>query len=222
MRKHVARPFALKASNDSDGTFSGYGSVFDVVDWYGDVVVKGAFAKSLAAWAEKGKLPKMLWQHLSREPIGVWTKMQEDDKGLFVEGRILLEAGELERRAYAHLKAGSIDGLSIGYDLPEGGWEYDSKKGAFILKEIDLWEVSPVTFPANEDAQVETVKAAVAGGPKEFERFLREAGLSRSQAKGLMARGYEGLRDLREAEGEGLEDVKQAIRNLTTAYRAGA
>lgn len=208
--KRLARPFALKDIGESDGTFSGYGSVFDNVDAYGDVVAKGAFAKSLAAWKAKGKLPAMLWQHDAHEPIGVWTKMAEDDHGLYVEGRILIEAGETERRVLAHMKAGSISGLSIGFDQPDGGYSYDSQKGTFLLTEIDLWEVSPVTFPANEMAQVDAVKAALGLGPKHVERLLREAGFSRSQAKGLLARGYEGLSDLREAEDDGLAEVKAA------------
>jgi HK97 family phage prohead protease len=217
--KTLARPFALKDVNDQEGTFTGYGSVFDVIDSYGDVVVKGAFAKTLSAWKAKGKLPKMLWQHQSKEPIGTWTKMVEDDHGLLVEGRILLEAGDTERRAYAHMKAGNVDGLSIGYSLPDGGFYYDSNTGTYQLKEIDLWEVSPVTFAANDAAQVDAVKAAIEGGPKEFERLLRDAGLSRSQAKGLMARGYEALSGLREAdEGVGAVEAKHA--NLLERLRA--
>jgi HK97 family phage prohead protease len=211
--KRLARPFQIKSVSEK-GEFSGYGSVFDVVDSYGDVVIKGAFANSLDAWKAKGKWPAMLWQHRSAEPIGVWTNMKEDDHGLLVEGRILLEAGATEKRAYEHLKAGSISGLSIGYAIPPGGLEYDKITDTFRLKQIDLWEVSPVTFPANPEAQVETVKAALET-PRDFERFLREAGLSRSQAKGLIARGYEGLRDLREAEDEGLEAVKGIVEFLS-------
>lgn len=212
--KRITRPFEIK-SISAEGEFAGYGSVFGVKDSYGDVVIKGAFAKSLEEWGKKNKLPKMLWQHKMTEPIGVWSKMKEDDHGLYVEGRILLSAGDLERRAYEHLKAGSVDSLSIGYSIAPGGYEYDKNSDAFFLKQIDLWEVSPVTFPANPDATIDSVKSAIEGGPKEFERFLRDAGLSRSQAKGLMARGFEGLRDLREADDEGLAgEVKKVIDTL--------
>lgn len=211
--KRIARPFEIKSISE-EGEFSGYGSVFGVKDSYGDIVIKGAFAKNLEEWKAKGKLPKMLWQHRASEPIGVWTKMQEDDHGLYVEGRILLSAGDLEKRAHAHLKAGSVDAMSIGYSIAPGGYEYDKGTDAFWLKQIDLWEVSLVTFPANPDAEVESVKAAIEGGPKEFERFLRDAGLSRSQAKGLMARGYEELRELRDADDEGRKAAEQALSNL--------
>lgn len=215
--KRRAHPFEVKALDEATGEFSGYGSVFGVKDTYGDVVIKGAFAKSLDAWQEKGALPAMLWQHRSAEPIGVWTKMAEDDHGLLVEGRILLAAGDLERRAYEHLKAKSIRGLSIGYSIPAGGIEYDKGTDSYLLKQVDLWETSLVTFPANPEAEVDSVKVALDGGPRDVERFLREAGLSRSQAKGLMSRGYDGLRDLREAEDEGL---KAAVSNALSSLRA--
>lgn len=211
--KRMTRPFEVK-SVEEDGTFTGYGSVFDVKDSYGDVVVKGAFANTLADWEKSGALPPMLWQHDVREPIGGYTKMKEDDHGLALEGKILIQAGPTERRAYEHVKAKSIRGLSIGYSIPSGGMEYDKETDSYLLKQIKLWEVSLVTFPANPEAQVDAVKAALDGGPKEFERLLRDAGLSRSQAKRLMTLGYDGLRDLRDADEE-TELVKRLSNALT-------
>jgi hypothetical protein len=122
-------------------------------------------------------------------------------EGPVVEGRLLVKDDPLAARAYAHLKAGSVTGLSIGYRIPKGGAEWDPKSETYRLKQLDLYEVSLVTFPANDEAQVESVKAALAAGPKEFERFLRDAGLSRSQAKALMSGGYKAL-DLRDADAE--------------------
>lgn len=211
--KRMTRPFEVK-SVEEDGTFTGYGSVFDVKDSYGDVVVKGAFANTLADWEERGTLPPMLWQHDAREPIGGYTKMKEDDHGLALEGKILTQAGPMERRAYEHLKAKTIRGLSIGYSVSPGGVEYDKEQGTYLLKQVKLWEVSLVTFPANPEAQVDEVKTALEGGPKEFERFLRDAGMSRSQAKRLMTLGYDGLRDLRDADEE-TELVKRLSNALT-------
>lgn len=218
LRRKSTCPFQIKSISES-GEFSGYGSTFDTKDSYGERVVKGAFAKSLDEWASKGKLPKMLWQHQSAEPIGVWAKMTEDAVGLYVEGRILLDAGDLERRAYAHLKAGSIDALSIGYSVPAGGMEYDKQSDSLLLKQINLWEVSPVTFPANPEAVIESVKSAIDNGPKEFERFLRDAGMSRSQAKGLMAHGYNGLRDLRDADDDVRKEVVQSLQKTLDTMR---
>lgn len=206
--KHLARPFKIK-SLEADGTFTGYGSVFGVTDSYGDVVEKGAFVGSLEAWATKGRLPALLWQHDQHEPIGVYTKMVEDDHGLYVEGRLLVDDDPLAKRAYAHLKAGSVSGLSIGFSIPKGGGEWDSKSETYRLKQVELWEVSLVTFPANESAQVGAVKSAIES-PREFERFLRDAGLSRTQAKALMAGGYKAL-EPRDADGEELIESLKAL-----------
>lgn len=193
-------PLKLKSVSDS-GEFEGYGSVFGVKDSYDDIVIPGAFVNSLNAWRDKNALPAMLWQHRMDEPIGIYTEMKEDDVGLFVKGRLLIDDDPLAKRAHAHMKAGSLTGLSIGYMLKD--WEYDRAKEAFLLKEIDLWEVSPVTFPSNDEARVSDVKSAFARGetpsPKSIERVLRDVGLSRTQAKAFMAEGY-GAISLREAD----------------------
>lgn len=144
-------PLQLKSVSDS-GEFEGYGSVFGVKDSYDDVVVPGAFSASLQAWKEKNALPALLWQHRMDEPIGIYTEMKEDEVGLYVKGRLLIDDDPLSKRAHAHMKAGSLTGLSIGYMLKD--WEYDRVKGVFLLKEIDLWEVSLVTFPSNDEARV--------------------------------------------------------------------
>ncbi|TXI34764.1 MAG: HK97 family phage prohead protease [Aquipseudomonas alcaligenes] len=211
--KHLSTAFKVKSVGD-DGTFSGYGSVFDIPDSYSDVVHPGAFLESLKGWARKGGFPAMLWQHKFDEPLGVYTKMEEDDHGLYLEGRLLIDDDPLARRAYAHLKAGSITGLSIGYSIPSGGGTWDNGAGVYHLNQIDLWEVSLVTFPANDAARVETVKTALQG-PRQFEKFLRDAGLSRTEAKALMADGYKGL-SLRDAGGA---DLLSEIHNLTAQLR---
>lgn len=199
--KRLDTPLKIKSVGE-DGTFSGYGSVFGVEDSYGDVVVKGAFEKSLAEWSGKNRMPALLWQHKTDEPIGIYTKMEEDDEGLYVEGKLLIDADPLAKRAYAHLKEGSLSGMSIGYSLSSDGWDYDKEKDIFVLKEIDLWEVSLVTFPANDEARVQDVKSALAKGemPDEriVERCLRDAGFSRSQAKQVVS-GL-GALNLREAD----------------------
>nr|WP_272930315.1 HK97 family phage prohead protease [Klebsiella pneumoniae] len=201
-------PLKIKSVTET-GEFEGYGSVFGVKDSYSDIVVPGAFQASLNEWREKGGLPAMLWQHQISEPVGVYTEMREDDTGLYVKGRLLIEDDPLSKRAHAHLKAGSLSGLSIGYILKD--WEYDRSKGAFLLKEIDLWEVSLVTFPSNDEARISDVKSAFARGDipsqKSIERVLRDAGLSRTQAKAFMADGYHAL-SLCDAEEDALETLK--------------
>lgn len=142
----------LKSLNE-DGTFEGYASVFHYTDHHGDCVEKGAFAKSIMNLTSK-KL-KMLWQHNQEKPIGVWESVHEDDYGLYVKGRLLLDVKQA-REAYSFLKAGVIDGLSIGY-MPVQH-VYDPQKKATILKEVDLLEISLVTFGANDQARVTHVK----------------------------------------------------------------
>lgn len=211
--KQLAAHFKVKQVGD-DGTFSGYGSVFDHVDSYSDVVHRGAFLDSLKAWSQRGGLPSMLWQHKFDEPLGIYTRMEEDERGLYLEGRLLIEDDPLAKRAYAHLKAGSLTGLSIGYSIAPGGAEWDNGAGVYRLKKLDLWEVSLVTFPANDAARVETIKSALQG-PRQFEKFLRDAGLSRTEAKALMADGYKGISQ-RDAGMGGLLDE---INNLTALVR---
>ncbi len=128
----------------------GYASVFGVADQGGDVVENGAYAASLAALARAGRRVKMLWQHDPAQPIGVWDEVREDGKGLFVKGRILTEVGR-GREAAALLAAGAIDGLSIGYRTISADRD---GKGRRRLAELDLWEVSLVTFPMLPEARV--------------------------------------------------------------------
>lgn len=129
---------------------SGYASLFGKRDQGGDVVQPGAYAASLAALATGGRRVKMLWQHDPAQPIGVWDEVREDATGLWVKGRILSEV-ERGREAAALLAAGAIDGLSIGYRTKRA--ERDGK-GQRLLSELELWEVSLVTFPMLPEARV--------------------------------------------------------------------
>ena len=207
-------PLTVKSVSDS-GEFEGYGSVFGVKDSYSDIIVPGAFAKSLAAWQEKGRLPALLWQHNMSEPIGIYTEMREDETGLYLKGRLLIDDDPLAKRAHAHMKAGSLSGLSIGYVLND--YEYDKQKDAFILKDIDLWEVSLVTFPANDEARISNVKSLLERGetppPSKVEKALREVGFSGSQAKAFMAKGYSAITP-REAAEDALHTLKTLINRI--------
>ena len=129
---------------------AGYASLFGKRDQGGDVVQKGAYAASLARLKATGRAVKMLWQHDPTQPIGVWDEVREDAIGLWVKGRILTEV-EQGREAAALLTAGAIDGLSIGYRTVRA--ERDGK-GQRLLAELELWEVSLVTFPMLAEARV--------------------------------------------------------------------
>lgn len=137
---------------DEAGTFAGYASIFGVVDNQNDVLEKGAFAHSLQDTQNRVRL---LWQHRFEEPIGLFTRMKEDERGLYVEGKLLLEV-QRAREAHALLKEGAIGGLSIGY-LPVKH-RYDAARGVRVLEEVALYEISLVTFPANEQAKIHAVK----------------------------------------------------------------
>jgi len=181
-KKYLARPLQLKEVND-DGTFVGYGSVFHVEDDYKDVVVPGAFVKSLSEHKTLGRMPALLWQHNSSQPIGVWEEMIEDDHGLLCRGRLLIDDVQQAKEAHALLKAGAISGLSIGYRTIVD--EYDRESGISTLKELELWETSLVTFPANDAARVTGVKTI-----RDFEKFLRESGYSKSEACRIASKGF--------------------------------
>lgn len=129
----------------------GYASLFGRKDQGGDVVLPGAYGASLKALGASGRRVKMLWQHDPASPIGVWDEVREDERGLWVKGRILTEV-ERGREAAALLAAGAIDGLSIGYRTLKA--ERDGK-GVRQLAEVELWEVSLVTFPMLPEARVQ-------------------------------------------------------------------
>lgn len=138
---------------EASGTFSGYASIFGKADLGGDLVEPGAFARSLAARGVGGV--KMLFQHDPAEPIGVWEELVEDDIGLLARGRLMPEVARA-REVLSLMRAGALDGLSIGFRTVKG--RTDPKTGIRRLSEIDLWEVSVVTFPMLPEARVETVK----------------------------------------------------------------
>lgn len=214
-KQRLDMPLTVKSVSDT-GEFEGYGSVFGVEDSYGDVVVRGAFSASLERWAAKGRLPALLWQHNMSEPIGVYTEMREDETGLYVKGRLLIDADPLAKRAHGHMKAGSLSGLSIGYMLDD--YEYDKEKGIWILKAIDLWEVSLVTFPANDEARISDVKSLLERGetppPSKVEKALREVGFSGTQAKAFMAKGYSAITPREAGADEALQTLKSLIAKM--------
>ncbi|WP_439103793.1 HK97 family phage prohead protease [Celeribacter marinus] len=128
----------------------GYASLFGTQDSGGDIVAKGAYSASLVALKAKGARVKMLWQHDPAQPIGVWDVVREDAHGLFVKGRILTDI-EKGREAAALIEAGAIDGLSIGYRTVRAR---KTDGGARVLSELELWEVSLVTFPMLPQARI--------------------------------------------------------------------
>ncbi len=158
----------------------GYASFFGKADKGGDVVVKGAYANSLKKLEAKGGRVKMLWQHDPTQPIGIWDEVREDARGLYVKGRILSEV-EKGREAAALVGAGAIDGLSIGYRTRRAT---KNDKGQRLLNELELWEVSLVTFPMLPDARVGSK-----GEMPDSDTALRDLAVSIEDARHMLALG---------------------------------
>lgn len=197
--------FALELKGVSDaGLFEGYASTFGNRDLGGDIVVSGAFTKSLKATGAKGV--KMFADHDSRKRIGVWTDLSEDDKGLYVKGRLLLEKQD-GRDAYIDLKEGVIDAMSIGYMTVDHS--YDGRRKARMLKEVKLMEISLLPFGMNENARVTGVKSIGDLSPeeiREIEAILRTKDLSRADAAKAVSGFKEWLRRDAGAPITGLRD----------------
>lgn len=199
--KYLDRPFEVKDIDDS-GKFKGYASVFGEIDSYRDIVMPGAFKKSLASYKEKNRLVPMLWQHRSAEPMGVYTSLKEDSHGLLVEGDINMDT-QRGREGHSLMKQGALTGLSIGYNTVM--FKDDEKKLIRELHELDLWEVSPVTFPAGDSARIQTVKSwddltTLADCEEALQNMF---GLSKSESERMIHR-------IKAASGARGEPVKQS------------
>lgn len=210
--EHKICRMQLKAI-DATGVFEGYGAAFGNVDLGGDIIVPGAFAKSIQSIKESGRLLPALWQHDCDEPIGVYTELSEDEFGLKFTGKLVLEV-EQAAEALALMKAGAVTGMSIGYAPVE--YEFDVETGVRTLREVDLYEISPVTFPMNELARISGAKrGSYRPSLKEFERGLRELGLSKSDATTVASLGYRPLlrsESAPEEQAKSIVDVLQSFK----------
>jgi HK97 family phage prohead protease len=201
-------------SVDGEGSFEGYASIFNREDMSRDVVLPGAFAESLRQRGATGV--KMLFQHDANQPIGVWSALHEDARGLYAKGRLMPEVGKA-REVHALMRAGALDGLSIGFRTVKG--RRDRATGVRRLEQVDLWEISVVTFPLLPEARVAAMKGRLST-MRDFERWLTlDAGLTRREARALMRSGFDGLKALRDA-GRGTDEawlaqrMREAARSL--------
>lgn len=211
--------FELKEVTEA-GDFTGYGAIFGNVDLGGDLIEKGAFSASIAELKASGRALPALWSHWVDEPIGVYKEFSEDDRGLLLKGTLALDVQRAsEVRSLA--KMGAVTGMSIGYEIKDGGSYYDNQ-GVRHLTNLDLWEVSLVTFPMNPKAQISAVKG-IPMTERQFEKLLRDAGFSKGQALGIIACGYnEGLklRDSDESEKKEKQtaEISQLLKTLIEKF----
>ena len=201
-------------ADGESGSITGYGSIFGNKDFGGDIVVKGAFEKTLR---ERPNI-KFLWGHDHKSPpIGVWESVKEDGKGLLLKGRLFLET-ERGREVHVALKNGAIDGLSMGYKATAARNTRTGRE----LHELKLFEVSVVNFPMNEAATVETVKSyPIDGSAAEKKRFLekhlRDVDVPVKTAKHAASVSVDhanGVRDAAGATAEMADDLKQLLAEL--------
>lgn len=176
-RAQLPCAFEIKSIH-ADGTFEGYASVFNIIDSQRDRVHAGAFKASLKG---REKPVQLLWQHQWEKPIGVIAALFEDARGLYMKGKLLLDVAQA-REAYSLMKAGVVRGLSIGYSVKRSRRNPDS--GIRELLELNLWEISLVTLPANEAAQVTVVKSRITDDMESLARAIDRAGISLFYAMG--------------------------------------
>jgi len=200
----------LKFSEGNAMEFNGYGAAFNNIDSYGDMIVPGAFADSLAASQKSGVWPAMLSQHggwgmtaQDLTPVGVWSGLSEDGIGLKTEGVLAPTPRGEELNTLMKMKPRpAIDGLSIGYIPKEWTMRSKPEEPRRTLKKIDLVEISLVTFPANGKARVTGVKA-IGETERDIERWLmQDAGLTRREARIAINQGFKSLIGMQDASGE--------------------
>jgi HK97 family phage prohead protease len=207
-------PLEVKAVEEG-GTFEGYAAVFGNVDARGDIILPGAFTASLMEHKGKKTMPALLWQHDPSQPIGVWESMAEDERGLFVKGRLLRNDVQKAGEAWALLKAGALSGLSIGYKARD--FSIDETTWTRTLKKIELFEASLVTFPANDKARIVDVKGHSIKTIREFEAALRDVmRFSAGEAKRIASHGFK-AREVPDASAE----FSAIIDQITNKYNGG-
>lgn len=224
MKPSLTIPLEIKSLSDRE--FEGHGSVFKNVDLGGDIVLPGAFKRSLKEHKDSGQLPQMFWMHDPSRVPGKWLDMHEDKKGLVVRG--VLADTDLGNEIHTLLKMDAVRGLSIGYVTRDQDFDKDGNR---LIKEADLWEVSVVSLPMNPLAQVAHVKSRLSAAGeyvptvREFERLLRDAGCSLKIAKTLCSRLYDDSNGMLEEEPRDAEvddEAAKAAISLLDKIRAAS
>ena len=199
MKTNLTIPLQIKKLSDRE--FEGHGSIFGNEDLGGDVVLPGAFKRSLAKHRKADSWPQMFWMHDPSRVPGKWLSMKEDDDGLKVKGT--LAETPLGDEIHTLLTMDAVRGLSIGYRTIDSDFDEDGRR---LLKEIELWEVSIVSLPMNPLAQVAHAKSQLSAAgeyvptPREFERILRDVGCSQMVGKRMLSKIFEDKESTRDVE----------------------
>ena len=201
----------------AEGEFEGYGSLFDnEKDSYGDIIAKGCFSRTLQEGGRNKNGVAMLYQHDPKLIPGAWTSIEEDSLGLRVKGK--LANTQLGKECHELLKLGALKGLSIGYNPVR--WEIDEEKDCRTLKEVDLWEISLVTFPAKIPATITSVKQIEeARTERDLENVLRESGLSKSASQYLVKLCKGNLRESNSLGDSKEEKAKKILETIRSAKK---
>ncbi|MCK5602292.1 HK97 family phage prohead protease [Candidatus Pacearchaeota archaeon] len=213
--KYLNVPFEMKAIEEDEDFFyfEGYASTFGNVDLGDDIVERGAFLKTL-----KKRTPKLLWQHKMSEPLGVFEEALEDDRGLFVRGKMPKADSFVSGRVIPQMKTGSINSMSIGFSVVVD--EFDRDAGIRRIKEVVLFEASLVTIPMNPQAVVTGMKALedkIEGLKtiKDVNNYLKECGLSKKQTEGILAKMRDVIKECNalDAQRKSEEEIAELIKS---------
>lgn len=218
-------PCELKFKGDgTTGELNGYGSVYGNIDDGGDMFAPGAFALSLQKLKASGRVPSMYMQHgaalgADPRPVGLWTSVTEDSKGLITEGRLVGLQTETGKYNHALVKEGAMTGLSVGYKSRKVDYGKKAGEPRRMIKEADLFEISIVDQPMNTLARIGQIKSAEEWTEREFERLLtRDAGFSRSEAVIIMDRGFKHFITTRDAGDEVLQGITESLKRRGAVF----
>jgi HK97 family phage prohead protease len=213
MAFRIDLPAEIKLAVDvGEGVITGLASAFGNVDLHGDTIAPGAFTKALQKVNSGERKVAMLDHHRMDAPVGKWTQFRETDRGLEIQGRLTMGVNRA-RELYELAKDGALGGLSIGFRTVKDRMDQDRKTR--IIEEVDLFEVSLVSIPANPMAKIEAVKLAPEiETRRDFERALREHfGFTANQAKSIASGGWRGeARD--EPSDCDLSELRKAVEGL--------
>jgi len=206
---------ALDIGQDENMSFEAYANISNIEDHSNDIIKSGAWGGVIEKATQTGEYPKLLYQHDHKKIVGVITNMQENETGLLIKGKFIDTT--LGRDVYTEVKTGAINQMSVGFSIKDQEMTEENKR---IIKEVDkLYEVSFVTFPANEGSKVISVKSEEGKiNVRMLEKILKDHGLSNTESKAIISGGIKNIKKLEQNETEYkniLEDMKKAINTLS-------